>query len=57
MTDAEIDALRAVADAARRYFIGYVQDEADDMERCISEQQHKDAKALDKALADLADLQ
>jgi hypothetical protein len=45
--------LKAVAKAARRYFVGYVQDEADDMECCISEAQHEDAKALKQALADL----
>ena len=53
MTDPEKDALKAVAKAARRYFVGYVQDEADDMECCISEDQHEDAKALEKALSHL----
>ncbi len=49
----EMTTLKAVAKAARRYFVGYVQDEADDMECCISEDQHEDAKALERALADL----
>ena len=53
VTISELEALRAVAKAARRYFVGYVQDEADEMECCISEQQHEDARALRSALADL----
>jgi len=53
MTDPEKDALKAVAKAARRYFVGYVQDEAEDMECCLSEDQHEDAKALEKALSHL----
>lgn len=53
MNDPEKDALKAVAKAARRYFVGYVQDEAEDLECCISEDQHEDAKALEKALGHL----
>jgi hypothetical protein len=50
----EIEALKAVAKAARHYFVGYVQDEADDAECCpAGEEQHEDAKALETALADL----
>lgn len=52
-TARELDALKAVAKAARRYFVGYVQDEAAEIECCISEDQHEDAKALESALADL----
>lgn len=43
--------LRRVYEAARRYFVGYVQDEAEDLECCISEDQHNDAKELEAALA------
>lgn len=50
----EIAALKVVAKAARRYFVGYVQDEAAEREVCICDEQHEDAKALEEALAALA---
>lgn len=49
----EMATLKAVAKAARRYFVGYVQDEAAELECCLSEDQHEDAKALERALNDL----
>lgn len=52
-SSAEKSALIAVAKAARRYFVGYVQDEAAEREFCISDEQHEDAKALERALANL----
>lgn len=48
---AEIERLQAIERAARAYFMGYVQDEADDPEDCIcGEEQHERAKALRDAL-------
>jgi hypothetical protein len=49
----ELDHLRALAAAARRYFVGYVQDEAAERECCLSDEQHEDAQALEQALADV----
>lgn len=48
----EIGRLRAVEAAARDYYLGYVQDEADDKECCIVEEQHEHAKALRDALGE-----
>ena len=48
----EVERLRTIEKAAREYYMGYVQDEADDMECCISEKQHEHAKALRDALGE-----
>jgi len=43
---------RKVVDAARAYYLCAVQDEADDLECCCTENQHELAKALRDALTD-----
>ena len=48
---AELPNLRAIESAARDYFMCAVQDEADDLECCVTERQHELAKALRDALA------
>ena len=44
--------LRAIEKAARDYYLGYVQDEADDWECCFEDAQHERAKALRDALGE-----
>lgn len=48
--------LQAVEKAARKYFAGYVQDEAAERECCISDDQHADAQALQAALSAIRSL-
>jgi len=48
----EINRLRTIEKAARDYYLGYAQDEADDAECCIVETQHEHAKALRDALGE-----
>ena len=48
----QIERLSAVAEAARRYYDRYAQDEAEDVEDCVcGREQHEDAKALRNALS------
>ena len=48
---AEIERLRAIADAAGRYYARYAQDEANDVEDCVcGREQHEDAIALRESL-------
>lgn len=49
------DALIAVAEAARSYFMYAVQDEANERECCVDDEQHRRAIALRDALASIKD--
>ena len=49
---AQLASARKVVDAARAYYLCAVQDEADDLECCCTENQHELAKALRDALTD-----
>lgn len=51
----ELLELRELHHAARVYYERYAQDEADSLEHCLSSEQHRDAKALRDALADVRD--
>lgn len=50
--DKQLASARKVVDAARAYYLCAVQDEADDLECCCTENQHELAKALRDALSD-----
>lgn len=48
----ELVALRELRDQAKSYVDGYLQDEVEDADSCISEEQHLSAAALSESLMD-----
>ncbi|MDB5688062.1 MAG: hypothetical protein JWR77_2651 [Rhizorhabdus sp.] len=47
---AEIDRLREIERLALIYYAGYMQDEAEERDLCVSDEQHATAKSLRNAL-------